>query len=196
MAPGMSGMAVFAYGSLVSPASAAATLGREIEASPPVRLRGWRRRWSTFRDNLAAEKTFARVDDGSLPPWCLGLNVEPAPGEPGPNGVLLHLTADELDRLDVREMRYDRVDVSDRFDDLPAQATVFAYTAKPRQLATEPPDGAVVISTYVAAVERAFTALGEAQLTLYHETTEPPPVPVIDAVLVRDRIPAGNPRDW
>jgi cation transport regulator ChaC len=192
----MSGLAVFGYGSLVSPASAAETLGREVEASPPVRLRGWRRRWSTFRDNLAAEKTFGRADDGTLPPWCLGLNVEPARGEPGPNGVLLYVTAGELDRLDLREMRYDRVEVSDAFDALPDGMTVFAYTAKPRQHAPEPPDGAVVIATYVAAVERAFASLGEGELALYHETTEAPPVPVIDAVLVRDRIPAGNPRDW
>jgi cation transport regulator ChaC len=192
----MSGLAVFGYGSLVSPASAAETLGREIEASPPVRLRGWRRRWSTFRDNLTAEKTFARADDGTLPPWCLGLNVEPTPDEPGPNGVLLYLTAGELDRLDLREMRYDRVEVSDAFDDLPAGMTVFAYTAKPRQHAPEPPDGAVVISSYVTAVEGAFASLGDAQLDLFRETTEAPPVPVIDAVLVRDHIPQGNPRDW
>jgi hypothetical protein len=192
----MSRQAVFAYGSLVSPASAAATLGRDIESSGPVRLRGWRRRWSTFRDNLAAEKTFARADDGSLPRWCLGLNVEPAPSEPGPNGVLLYVTANELDRLDLREMRYDRVDVSDGFEDLPGQTTVVAYTAKPRQLASEPPEGAVVISSYVAAVERAFAALGDAQLTLFRETTQAPPVPVIDAVLVRDHIPRGNPREW
>jgi hypothetical protein len=192
----MSGLAVFGYASLVSPASAAATLGREVEASDPVRLRGWRRRWSTFRDNAASEKTFARADDGSLPPWCLGLNVEPAPDELGPNGVLLYLSPEEVERLDLREMRYDRVDVSDAVEGAAPETTVFTYTAKPRQHAPEPPDGAVVISSYVAAVEAAFAALGDAQLALYRETTERPPVPVIDAVLVRDSIPEGNPRDW
>jgi cation transport regulator ChaC len=193
----MSSLAVFAYGSLVDPPSAAATLGREIQSSEPVRLRGWRRRWSQARDNLASEKTFARRDDGSLPPWCLGLNVEESPDDPGPNGVLLRLTADELDRLDLREMRYDRVEVTDRLDDaVAAGGRVFTYTAKPRQLATTPPEGAVVISAYLGAVEDAFAALGDAELALYRETTGPPPVPVIDAVLVRDRIPAGNPRDW
>jgi cation transport regulator ChaC len=192
----MSDLALFAYGSLVSPASAAETLGREIEASPPLRLPGWRRRWSTFRDNLASEKTFACVDDGSLPRWCLGLNIEPAPDEAGPNGVLLYVTSDELDRLDVREMRYDRTEVSSDFDGRPSDATVFTYTAKPRQHAPEPPDGAVVIGSYVTAVERAFAALGDGELELYRETTERPPVPVIDAVLVRDHIPHGNPRDW
>jgi cation transport regulator ChaC len=193
----MSRFAVFAYGSLVSPVSAASTLGREVEASGPVRLRGWRRRWSQARDNLAAEKTFARGDDGSLPRWCLGLNVEESPDDRGPNGVLLRLAPGELDRLDLREMRYDRVEVTDRIDEAVARgARVFTYTAKPRQLATTPPEGAVVISSYVAAVEGAFAALGDAELALYHETTDAPPVPVIDAVLVRDRIPAGNPRAW
>jgi hypothetical protein len=109
-------LAVFAYASLVSPESAAATLGRRVEASAPLRLHGWRRRWSTFRDNLASEKTFAHAGDGSLPRWCLGLNIEPASGEPGPNGVLLYVASDELERLDLREMRYGRVEVTEAFD--------------------------------------------------------------------------------
>jgi hypothetical protein len=189
-------LAVFAYGSLVSPESAAATLGRPVEASPPSRLPGWLRRWSTFRDNLASEKTFARADDGSLPRWCLGLNIEPAPGEPGPNGVLLHMSQEELKRLDLREMRYDRVDVTGAFGGLPDETRVVAYTAKPRQHAPQPPKGAVVIASYVAAVEAAFAALGEGELELFRQTTERPPVPVVDAQLVRDHIPEGNPRDW
>jgi cation transport regulator ChaC len=192
----MNEVAVFAYGSLVSPDSAATTLGRSVEASPPVRLRGWRRRWSTFRDNLTSEKTFARAGDGSLPRWCLGLNIEPASEQPGPNGVLLYVTPDELERLDLREMRYDRVEVTGALDGLADETKVFAYTAKPRQHAPEPPDGAVVIATYVAAVEAAFAGLGDGELELYRRTTEPPPVPVIDARLVRDHIPEGNPRDW
>jgi hypothetical protein len=189
-------LAVFAYGSLVNPESATETLGRQVEASRPLRLSGWRRRWSTFRDNLASEKTFARAGDGSFPRWCLGLNIEPASDQPGPNGVLLYVTPDELERLDLREMRYDRVDVTPALDRLPDGTTVFAYTAKPRQHAPEPPDGAVVIAAYAAAVEAAFAALGAGELELYRETTERPPVPVIDAELVRDHIPAGNPRDW
>ena len=69
-------LALFAYGSLVSPASAARTLGRPVEAPAPARLPGWRRRWSLARDNLRSEKTFARAD-GSAPPYFLGLNIEP-----------------------------------------------------------------------------------------------------------------------
>ena len=75
---GWSTLAVFAYGSLASPASAAITLGRNVDVVQVARLHGWRRRWSLYRDNLAVEKTFSRASDGSLPAYCLGLNVEAA----------------------------------------------------------------------------------------------------------------------
>ena len=67
-------LAVFAYGSLVSAESAARTLGRPVPAAPSARLEGFTRDWSLARDNLRSEKTFERPD-GSLPAWCLGLNV-------------------------------------------------------------------------------------------------------------------------
>jgi hypothetical protein len=184
---------LFAYGSLVSAESAAATLGRTPPDPVVVRLPGWRRRWSQFRDNLAVEKTFARRDDGSRPPHLLGLNLEPSDDESeAPNGALLEVGETELLRLDVREMRYDRLEV----DPMEGFDRVFTYRAKRTNRATEPPPGAVVIGAYVRRVERAFEELGPGQLPLYRETTGPPPVEVIDAVLVRDRIPPGNPREW
>jgi hypothetical protein len=185
--------ALFAYGSLVSPESAAATLGRAPPDPVPVQLPGWRRRWSQFRDNLAVEKTFARREDGSRPPHVLGLNLEPTDDESeAPNGALLQVGETELLRLDVREMRYDRLEV----DPMESFDRVFIYAAKRANRATEPPPGAVVIGAYVRRVERAFEELGPGQLRLYRETTGPPPVEVIDALLVRDRIPPGNPREW
>jgi hypothetical protein len=188
---------LFAYGSLVSPASARLTLGREVRASDPVRLAGWRRRWSTFRDNLAAEKTFARVNGGELPRFCLGLNLEQEPGGAGPNGVLLELTEAELERLDLREMRYQRTEVTESISStIQPDASVFAYTARPRHHAATPPPGAVILASYARAVEAAFAALGDDQLELYRATTDPPPVELVDAVLVEDHIPAGNPREW
>ena len=186
-------LGLFAYGSLVSAASASTTLKRPVSAPIPLRLTGWRRRWSQFRDNLAVEKTFARRDDGSLPRHVLGLNIERSEvEEEAPNGALLELSEEELRRLDVREMRFDRIELSaiEGFD------RVFAYTAKRAHYAPQPPRGAIVISAYVERVEAAFAALGEEQLRLYRETTGPPPVEVIDAELVRDRIPPGNPREW
>lgn len=195
----MSRLAVFGYASLVSRASAGETLGRELEACPPARLAGWRRRWSLLRDNNRSEKGFARADDGSLPPFVLGLNVEPG-GEPGeaPNGVLIELSEAELDRLDLREIRYDRADVTGAID-APAAGEfdrIVTFTAKARNHAPEPPPGAVILRSYAETIEAAFAELGREHHRLYLETTQQPPVELIDAVLVRDEIPPGNPRGW
>jgi len=193
----MTRLAVFAYGSLASLASAERTLGRPVKPGAQARLAGWRRRWSLARDNLLSEKTFARADDGTVPPHCLGLNIERRAG-PGPNGLLLEITEDELDRLAVREMRYDRIEVTAEIGpaERPGFDHVFAFTAKPRNHAETPPAGAVILASYARTVEAAFESLGPGQLDLFRETTDPHPVEVVEGVLVRDWIPAGNPRDW
>lgn len=193
----MTRLAVFAYGSLVSLQSAARTLGRPVEHADVARLVGWRRRWSQARDNLASEKTFARVDDGALPSHCLGLNVERSAGE-GPNGTLIELTEGELERLAVREIRYDQVDVTAEIATREPLSfdRVVTFTAKPENLAETPPPSAVILATYARAVETAFDALGAGELDLFRESTGPYPVEVVEATLVRDRIPEGNPRDW
>jgi cation transport regulator ChaC len=192
----MADLLVFGYGSLVSPASAAETLGREVDPVPAL-LRGWRRRWTLCRDNLASEKTFA-LPDGSLPPYVLGLNLERDP-ECAANGALIELTETEAERLDLREVRYDRVDVS-RDVVVPGGAVepglVITYVAKRARYAPEPPHGAVVMASYVSAVERAFAALGHGELERFRGTTDPLPVEAVDGTLVRDDIPPGNPRGW
>jgi hypothetical protein len=194
-------LGIFAYGSLASLASAERTLGRPVEHAGVVRLAGWQRRWSQARDNLACEKSFARADDGTVPRYCLGLNLEPAVG-PGPNGALIELGADELERLDLREIRYDRVDVTpDVVTSEPATGDapldrVFTFTAKPANYVETPPPEAVILASYARAVEAAFDALGAQQLELFHETTGPYPVEVVEGILIHDQIPAGNPREW
>jgi hypothetical protein len=190
-------LGVFAYGSLVSPASTAETLGREVDPQP-ARLLGWRRRWSLGRDNMSAEKTFARAGGGELPRVCLGLNIEPASkGDEAPNGAVIELTEDELARLDVREVRYDRVDVTGAIEDLrDGIDQVTAYRAKPERFLAQTPPESVVIAAYLQAVEAAFEELGPGQLEAFRRTTGAPPAPVIEGVLVRDEIPAGNPRRW
>ncbi len=54
----------------------------------------------------------------------------------------------------------------------------------------------MILASYPRTVEAAFESLGPGQLDLFRETTDPHPVEVVEGVLVRDRIPAGNPRDW
>jgi cation transport regulator ChaC len=192
-------LAVFAYGSLVNPESFARTLGREPIEPLAARLSGWRRRWSLLRDNLASEKTFARHPGGELPRWVVGLNLErdeQAGEELAPNGALIEISEAELVRLDVRELRYNRVDVTglvkggDDFD------RIVTYTARPEHFAADPPDGAVAIAPYLRAIEAAFRALGDGQWELFLNTTGPPPVETIEPHLVRDEIPPGNPREW
>ena len=188
--------ALFAYGSLVDPGSAEITLGRPVELADVVRLDGWRRSWTVGRDNHRVEKTFARTDDGSLPDWCLGLNLErDADSDRAPNGALIEVGEDDLDRLDIRELRYRREDVTAA---LPASGfgRVVAYVARDEHYMPDPPSGAVVIASYVRAVEEAFDSLGADALDLFRQTTGTPPVEVVEAKLVRDRIPAGNPREW
>jgi len=192
-------LAVFGYGSLVSHASAAQTLGRAVEAPIPARLGGWSRSWSLARDNARSEKSFARAD-GALPRFCLGLNLEPNTEAAAPNGALIELTEAELERLDLREMRYHRIEVTDSIS-LRGRApsgfgAVFAYRAREEHHRPSPPEGAIVIASYLSTVEAAFDDLGPGELELFRATTAAPPVQVANAVLVSDRIPPGNPRDW
>jgi hypothetical protein len=197
--PAVSRLALFAYASLASPASAAETLGRTVGRPLPARLEGFSRGWTLGRDNMNSEKTFARAD-GSLPRFCLGLNLEPADVGRPPNGALLELTEAELERLDLREMRYRRIEVTDAIVGDSSRDTsydtIFAYTARAEHHHLAPPGDAIVIANYLRTVEAAFSALGPDQLEAFRATTGPPPVDVAEATLVRDRIPEGNPRAW
>ncbi len=193
---------VFGYGSLVSRASVEQTLGRSPGTLGRADLKGWKRRWSQARDNRRAEKTFA-LADGSLPPYILGLNLERGEDAAGPvNGAVFELETSDLYRLDLREMRYDRIDVTDQVVPVGGGAgsagapPVFTYVAKAENFAPEPPVGAVVLATYLQAVETAFSGLGAGELERYRETTGEVPVEAVRANLVKDRIPPGNPRTW
>lgn len=195
--PGRVGL--FAYGSLAGAGSLATTLGRPPGKLLPVRLEGWRRTFSLLRDNHRSEKTFARGDDGSIPDWILSLNVERAtgPGE-GPNGVLFGVSAAELERLDLREMRYERREVTGDIEGAGAAAfdRIVTYVARPERFCSRPPGGTVILRSYVEAVEGAFAELEGGELAAYRRTTQAPPVEVVAGSLVRDAIPEGNPRAW
>ncbi|HEY3192113.1 MAG TPA: gamma-glutamylcyclotransferase family protein [Solirubrobacterales bacterium] len=188
-------LGLFGYGSLVLHESASMTLGRPAGELRPARLRDWRRRFSQRRDNLTCEKTF-ECAGGWRPEWILGLNVEEGADETGMvNGVVIELSEAELDRLDIREIRYERVEVTGwvEGDDLPER--IVTYKAKPFHFAPEPPDDSIILATYAAAVEQGFENLGPAELDHYLATT-PYPVDRHEATLVIDKIPDGNPRDW
>jgi hypothetical protein len=195
----MSRLAVFGYASLVSAESAAQTLGRPVEFTGVARLAGWVRGWTLGREQATSEKTFARLD-GTVPAYSLGLNIDRDESAAAPNGVLIELSEAELERLDLREIRYLREDVTDAITVTDGDAngldTVYAYRARPERHHPTPPDDAIIIAAYPATIEAAFAALGPDELAVYRETTASPPVEVVDATLVADAIPEGNPRAW
>jgi cation transport regulator ChaC len=188
-------LGLFGYGSLVLHESASMTLGRPAGELRPARLHEWRRRFSQRRDNLTCEKTF-ECDGSWRPEWILGLNVQEGEDDAGPvNGVVIELSKVELDRLDIREIRYDRVDVTGLVEGEGLPKRIVTYTAKPFHFAPEPPEDSIILATYAAAVEQGFEALGQGELDHYFATT-PYPVDRHEATLVIDNIPEGNPRAW
>jgi len=54
----------------------------------------------------------------------------------------------------------------------------------------------VILATYANAIEKSFEALGPGELERYLLTTGPYPVERVQATLVVDHIPDGNPRAW
>jgi cation transport regulator ChaC len=188
-------LGLFGYGSLVLHESASMTLGRPAGEMRLARLHDWRRRFSQRRDNLTCEKTFECAGSWR-PEWVLGLNVEQGGDEAGPvNGVVIELTEAELDRLDIREIRYDRVDVTGSVEGERLPERIVTYTAKEVHFAPEPPDDSIILATYAAAVEQGFENFGPGELEHYLATT-PYPVDRHEATLVIDKIPEGNPRAW
>ena len=151
--------------------------------------------------NTAHEKVFERVD-GEPFEHVVGLNIERAPDAAEaewPNGALIELTEAELERLDRREVRYDRVEVEpgDAITDGPhGFDRVYAFTAKQGHFAEETPPNAIIMATYVQACEAAFNELGPGSWEEFVATTGEFPAPVVDARLVVDEIPEGNPRAW
>jgi len=191
----VSRLGLFGYGSLVLHESASMTLGRPAGDLQPAGLHDWKRRFSQRRDNLTCEKTF-ECDGGWRPEWVLGLNVED--GEDGAgavNGVVIEVTEAELDRLDIREIRYDRVEVTGSVEGSELPDRIVTYKAKPFHFAPEPPEDSIILATYAAAVEQGFENLGQDELDHYLATT-PYPVDRHEATLVIDKIPEGNPRAW
>lgn len=192
--------AVFAYGSLVSRVSAEVTLGASIERIWPAELEGWRRGFIQARPNRECEKTFARVDTGEVPEWILGLGIAEEAAA-WTNGGLIELDDREAARLDARELRYLRADVTGAITTTdgsgPAFDRVFTYVARPENEAPDPLPGAVILKSYLEVTEAAFAELGTYELQRFRESTAiPAGVEVIDGRLVRDEIPPGNPREW
>lgn len=186
---------VFGYGSLVSPASVARTLGRDVGRDVVLAmLGGYGRRWNYGSLHQRASWTApgGPVVDGVV--VCLGL--EAATSERC-NGAVFPVTDDELALLDWRERDYDRVDVTDRIAIVdPASGTPAGGSARPaaRVVTYVPRPSAVeryreardhgraaVKRTYHELVDRAFAVHGDVHVDEYRTSTPPADVPIVDA---------------
>jgi cation transport regulator ChaC len=176
----VSGRWVFGYGSLVSPVSFGATLGRSLTVGDDFHyavLAGFGRRWNYGVGH--ATGTFGQAEY-----HIVALGVVDSAGEAA-NGVVGWVTDDELVRLDRREVDYDRVDVTDLIEtSVAVKGRVETYVPKPESVARyeryrDTRTGAVE-QRYWDLVAGAFAAFGLAERRRYLDTTPPPDVPVLE----------------
>src|SRR5262245_42330574 len=150
---GMSGVWVFGYGSLVSPASFGETIERELRPGVDffeAEVRGYGRRWNYGVMHSTGWGT--RHADDAVEYTLVALGVVPSPDETV-NGVVGWVAEDELVVLDRRERHYDRVDVSAATTILGAdgvEGRVMIYVPRP-----------VAIAHYEQARDRGVAAIDQ-----------------------------------
>ncbi len=178
---------VFGYGSLVSPASMASTIGRPVDSSDTAvaHLDGFGRRWNYGSMHLRGDWHHDGVDVASGLVISLGLE---ASANESCNGVVVRVTEGELAALDWRERDYERTDVTDliRREDAITSAPVWTYVPRPsaieRYLDARDHRRAGIRQSYWELVRTAFADLGGDHHDRY-EATPAPDVPVVEMVL-------------
>lgn len=147
--------AVFCYGSLLNSEQVLQRLGREPspDSMPIAVLRDHKRSWSVCTDNLTSTRTRYFTPGVEEPPaiQILFLNAEAAPGE-SIVGVILHLTADELYRLDLTEGNYIRTAVTGHIENVPA-GTDIVWTYKGKSSSVEQARRGIAAGTAVIRSE-------------------------------------------
>jgi dephospho-CoA kinase len=178
---------IFGYGSLVSPASMATTIGRTVAPTDVAvaHLDGYGRRWNYGSLHLRGDWHHAGVEVTQGLVVSLGLVASDAESC---NGVIVRVTAEELEMLDWRERDYERTDVSGliRLEGDPIGERVMTYVPRPsaieRYERARDHGRAGIRQSYWALVESAFGELGDDHLERY-AATPVPDVPVVDMVL-------------
>lgn len=178
---------VFGYGSLVSPASMAATIGRTVAPNDVAvaHLHGYGRRWNYGSLHLRGDWHHDGVDITQGLVVSLGLV---ASDTEICNGVIVRVTADELAMLDWRERDYERTEVSDliRLDERSVVEPVVTYVPRPsaieRYESARDEQRAGIRQSYWELVHAAFDDLGHDHLEHY-AATPLPDVPVVDMTL-------------
>jgi cation transport regulator ChaC len=199
----MTGLWVFGYGSLVSPASFGHTLGRPLRAGVDLHeaeIAGYGRRWNYGVTSMRGETAEA---DGSIRFWTIVALGIVASADETVNGVIGWVDEGELAALDAREQQYDRVDVTDlaTVHGVAVRGPIVTYVPRPEPRAlyeTARDRGeAAVERRYWDLVDGAFAGLGADRRERYHATTPAPDVPIVamrrDSVPMRHRVGGGRP---
>jgi cation transport regulator ChaC len=149
---------VFGYGSLMSPASLAATLPHvALQDCVPGRLAGHVRTFDVAFPNDGSQPDKAYVaPEGHRPPEVLFANLRRADPGSAVNGLLIPATDEDLARLRERELRYQLVDVTDQASPYPQwgdrRGGVVAFVGRDRFTGPVGPD-ARLPEAYLRAVE-------------------------------------------
>lgn len=147
---------VFGYASLVAEPGAAVHVAR---------LPGYRRVWGVATDNaraLPGYKMYLRSCDGSRPAVFVAfVDIDRDPSGTV-NGLIRQVAAEELERLDMRERNYDRIDVSGEIEGFEGRVWTYRGSAAGRdRLRRGRSEGRAVVSRdYLEKVRRGFAALG------------------------------------
>ncbi len=148
---------VVAYGSLMSPESLGAALGRDVslEELIPIEIKGWARQWNlgeSIRLSGAKKTTVAAF-----------LNLEATPGKTT-SAAMIKVMPSELERLKIREKNYDALDlhaavrlVGNRR--VGPDAAVWCFIGRDRHRITAGTDEAVILEAYLRKVEQAANKL-------------------------------------
>jgi hypothetical protein len=177
---------VFGYGSLAAELPFAPS--RELRDEGFVAdLPGFARGWGVAMDNrrdLPGYKYYTAADGSRPRVFVSFLDVVPVAGPAAVNGLCLPVDTDRLAWLDRRERNYSRVDVSDRIEARGARVWVYVGTPAARErLRAARRDGlAVIEASYLSAVEAAFAALGDDELTLCRPSLAPGELPVRELI--------------
>ncbi|MEM9217400.1 MAG: gamma-glutamylcyclotransferase family protein [Cyanobacteria bacterium P01_F01_bin.150] len=182
-------MLIFGYGSLVNVEHLQAYLGRTLVANQDFmlcRLQDYCRCWTAAMDNrinLPGYKFYVEKHSGNRPQGVVTfLNIRPCSGKTI-TGIVFDVSEQELQRLDLRERNYRKVDVSDMIDS-PTSRSIYAYVGRKEsdqryQQGLEQ-KSAIISRDYYDLVYGAYKALGAEALADYMDTTDPPQIPIVD----------------
>jgi len=161
---------LFGYGSLINPKSIKRTLEREIKAEDLIEalIHDYVRKWQLVDWVMIAENNLVR----SIPAIFLDLVRQIGART---NGILIPISEEELNKMDIRERNYDRVNVSNLID---PNVSEYIYTYFGKKEHASPPKESCVLIEYEKIIEEGFNFWSKAFQHHYYESTIPHQFPL------------------